>query len=123
MKKAEMFAYTLPEGKPVELEVYIAGGPLCVGPVFHHVTGGNVPHLYWIYLRAYSARMGPFFTTIPLAGAAMQKILKKFGRPFFEQPLDWIQRQASLRDWVAANIGVADDLVGGQWSYEEKEPK
>ena len=85
--KQERFTYAPPKGDPVELEVLASQGPLCVGRVYDHVNRRVVNDLYWIYLHGHGAKFGPFFADIPLAIAAMGKILKRHIQE--SQSLEW----------------------------------
>ena len=115
--KQERFTYAPPKGAPVELETLAAEGPFCVGRVYDHINGKVVNDLYWIYLKEYGAKFGPFFADIALAMTATRKILKKFKPAVFSQPLVWIRRQAAMQEWVEQNIGKAEDLIGAEWSH------
>lgn len=114
-KDGKVFFYCPPDGKPAELTVMWAAGPLCVGRVFDHGNRKEVEGLYWIYLRKHGAKIGPFFADIVLAAAATKKMLKHFGPAPFEQPLPWIARQSAIKEWIERNIGKAEDLIGAEW--------
>ncbi len=92
-------------------------GPLCVGRVYDHVNGKVVNELYWIYVHGHGATFGPFFAEIPLAIAAMGKILKEFKPTVFAQPIEWIRRQVAMQEWLEKNIGKSKDLIGAEWSH------
>lgn len=119
-KGGTAFFYCPPDGKPVELEVLAASGPLCVARMYDHHNRELRPDLYWIYIRAHGAHLGPYYADIPVAQRAMQKILKQVGPRFFEQPLAWIRRQHSVREWLEKNIGKPEDLIGGEWLRTEE---
>lgn len=116
----QVFFYCPPEGRPVEMVIISDGGPLCVGRVFNHWTREMMTGLYWIYLKRHGAHFGPFFAEITLADRAMKKILKQFGKTFFEQPLAWIRRQEALKEWIWKNIGKSEDLIGAEWAKEKE---
>lgn len=118
-KGGTVFFYAPPGCGAVEMVIVADGGPLCVGRVYDHVAGKMVVGLYWIYLKRHGAHFGPFFTDIVLAERAMKKILKQFAPKFFEQPLEWIRRQAALKEWIEKNIGRSEDLIGGEWAPPE----
>lgn len=120
-KGGNVFLYKPPGQDPVEMVVISSAGPLCVGRVYDHHKGEMVVGLYWIFLRAHGAHIGPFFAALTMADAAMKKILKQFGKSFFEQPLEWIRRQDAARVWIESNIGKLDDLIGGEWAKPEEE--
>lgn len=117
-KGGRVFFYCPPDKRAVELAIVSDGGPLCIGRVFDHNKSEALIGLYWIYLKRHGAHFGPFFADITLADRAMRKILKQFRPTFFEQPLDWIRRQVTLKDWMEKNIGKSEDLVGGEWIKE-----
>jgi len=114
-KGGRVFFYCPPEGKAVELVILMDGGPLCVGRVYDPSTNDIVKELYWIYVKKCGAHLGPFFADIHLAFKAMRKIVKRFGVPFFEQPLDWLRRQKDAAVWIEKSIGKPEDLIGGEW--------
>lgn len=120
-KGGTVFFFRPPTGETVELVVISSAGPLCVGRVYDYVKKEVVVGLYWIYIRNHGAKLGPFFAELGLADRAMKRILKHLGKEFFEQPLEWIARQDAVRDWLWANIGKNDDLIGGEWAKSEED--
>lgn len=113
------FLYQPPEGDPVELVCIVDAGPLCVGRAYDHMKKETVGPLHWIYLKRQGARIGPWFWEFSLAERAIRKMLKQFGKAFFEQPLEWIRRQEELRIWMERNVGNAGDAVGFEWRKED----
>ena len=117
-KGGRVFFYCPPDKRPVEMVVLMrepADGPLCVARVWDHNKGEIVDGLYWLYLIKHGAHLGPFFADIHLAFKAMRKIVRHFGSQIFDQPLEWIRRQASMAEWIGKNIGWPQDLLGGEW--------
>ena len=114
-KDGTTFLYCPPGRETVELQILAARGPLCVAPMYNHHEREVRSDLFWIYIRAHGAHLGPYFTEIPVAQRAMQKIIKQAGPHFFDQPLAWIQRQHTFREWLEKTIGKPEDLIGGEW--------
>lgn len=121
-KDGSVFFYCPPEGRPVEMVIISNADPLCVARVFNHKTKEIVQGLFWIYHKLHSRTIGPYFPDIALADRAMRKILKHFGKPFFQQPLDFLQRQTAFKTWVDKNIGEPGDLFCGQWVDGQGKP-
>lgn len=117
-KGGTVFFYCPPDGKPVELPILAASGPLCVARMYNHLERELRSDLFWIYIRTHGAHLGPYYADIPVAQRAMQKILKQAGPRFFEQPLAWIRRQETFRIWLEKTIGKPEELIGGEWLRE-----
>jgi len=118
----KVFFYCPPEGRPVEMVIISNADPLVVARAYNHNTKQIIAGLFWIYHIQHSRTIGPYFPDIVLADRAMRKILKHFGKPFFQQPLEFLQRQTGFKAWVDKNIGEPGDLFGGQWVDERGKP-
>jgi hypothetical protein len=107
-----------------EIPVLVAKGPLFVGPAWDAELEKPLhPSLFFIYMKRFMGRIGPFYANMALAERDMRKILKEFPQQsFWEQSLDWYRRQGSLHQWVDKNLGRPGDLIGGQWAPEEVTP-
>ncbi len=105
----------------VGLEILMDGGPLCVAPVWNWEKKEKVHGLFFIYMKRFGLHFGPFYAGIDLATKDMKKALKAFPQAgFWEQPLEWYQRQTAFHDWIVKNMGRPEDLVGGRWMPEEE---
>lgn len=117
-----IFFYVPPEGPAVEMVIISNGGSLCVARVYNHNTRKVTEGLFWIYHKLHSRTIGPYFPDLVLADQAMRKILKHFGKTFFEQPLEWLARQTQFKLWVDKNIGEPGDLFAGRWVDDQGNP-
>jgi hypothetical protein len=121
-KDGTVFFYAPPEGRMVEMVIISNADPLCVARVYDHNKREVIQGLFWIYHKLHSRTIGPYFPDIALADRAMRKLLKHFGKPFFDQPLEFLARQTAFKAWVDKNIGEPGDLFGGRWVDEKGNP-
>lgn len=105
-----------------EIPVLVAQGPLFVGPAWDFEGEKTLhPSLFFIYVKRFMVRIGPFYASLTLAEKDMRKILKEFPQQsFWEQSLDWHRRQGAIHMWIDKTLGKPGDLIGGYWAPEEK---
>jgi hypothetical protein len=109
-------------GETFEIPILVDGGPLAVGPVWNFKEDRKLhPTLSFIYFKKWVARIGPYYANLALAERDMRKVLKEFRQQnFWEQSLDWYRRTTSLHQWIDANLGRPEYLIGGRWAREEE---
>lgn len=103
-----------------EIPILLDAGVLCLGPVWDKEVHKAVHGLYFIYFKRFGARIGPYYASLSLAERDMRKMLKEFPPgAFWEQSLEWYQRQGKLHDWIDKRCGKPEYLIGGTWAPEE----
>lgn len=116
-----IFTLASNRGEVAKIEVLVAGGPLCVGPVWSWVEKEKAQGLYFIYFKRHGLPFGPFYADIMLAEKGMKKVLKAFPQAgFWGQSLEWYGRQTAFHEWIDKNLGKPGDLMGGEWIREAK---
>jgi hypothetical protein len=120
-KWSRMLTVRLPQEKTVEIEILVDAGPLVVCPVWDWSKNRKVAGLYFIYMKNFGLHLGPFYANLATARDHAHKLMREFPqKSFWEQPLEWFQRQTGFHDWVDKNLGKPQELIGGQWESEEK---
>lgn len=102
-------------GKTVDVDVLLDGGPLCVGPAIDWKAGRRRLDLYLIWFKRLGLCFGPFYARLELADKAMRRVLKAFPSGFWGESAEWYRRQKGFIDWIDRELGKAGDLVGGEW--------
>lgn len=117
-----LFIRGLKHGQVAELDILVDSGPLCVAPVWNWVGKEKAHGLYFVYFKRHGLHFGPFYGEIVLAARDMKKVLKAFPQKYFwNQSLEWYQRQMPFHEWIEKNMGKPEDLIGGVWIKEKAE--
>jgi hypothetical protein len=99
----------------VLLDILLDGGALCVAGVWDFERKQRVAGLYAIYHKKTGGKLGPYYASVNKAHLDMKRTLKHLPATFWDQPLEWVQRQKGVQDWIDKELGKPGDLVGGEW--------
>lgn len=94
-----------------------------IGPIVivsaRGADGRDRPGLYLILVKAYDAKIGPYFASLTKAHDAARKIIKRYPAAIWKQPFEWLSRQKEMLTWIHNEIGAWEDLVDGYWVDDE----